>query len=126
MPATVTFTQAATIGRDNAQAQLAAKLSQLTNDADALVDFVEHYSREFVSAATVKDLYVQALEREEEKAGRGAAWLSTKLGRLIDPRGSSTDKFYDATQAAKREGALRVLREMRPYLDAAKVLEYLG
>lgn len=122
---TVPFADAATFGLDTAKRQAADKLARLSLTAVALVDFIEWSAAEFVALATVEDLYTEALSRNADKPGRGPAWLSMKLGQLLNTGRTSNDKFYDATAAAKRDGALRVLREMRQYLDADKVLEYV-
>lgn len=122
----IPFVQAVTLLRDAAQREAVRQLEGMTLDPNAVAYFIEYNGRSYMATATALDLYTSTLDREEDRPGRGAAWLSIKLGDLIAPRSSSSDSFANAAAEAKREGALRVLRAMRPYLDASKLIERLS
>jgi hypothetical protein len=125
---TPAFTEAVKTARDAAQAEVNRYLAVLAGevDADTVANFVEHDAGNYMRAAMVFSLYNEALERELEKEGRGPAWLSVKVGRLLDRGSRWSDPFQNAAADAKRAAATVVLRTLRPYLDPAKVLEYVG
>jgi hypothetical protein len=123
-----TFTEAVKTARDAAQTAVNRYLATLAGevDVDTVARFVEYDAGSYMRATMAFSLYNEALERELEKEGRGPAWLSTKVGRLLDRGSRWTDPFQNAAADAKRAAATDVLRTLRPYLDPAKVLEYVG